>query len=195
LVRETIDTYRPQLESNGFRVAAELPDTPVIIRGDRDALSQVLLNLISNAEKYSSEKKEITVQLRSTPHPSLRGATARHASPLLGPLRRRDSAASRGGEGDHNGLIEVNVLDRGMGVPDGAEEKIFEQFYRAHDSLSSGIQGSGLGLTLARQIARAHGGDILYKRRENGGSVFTLRVPGDRSGPMPVCERPSQAQT
>ena len=41
-----------------------------------------------------------------------------------------------------------------MGVPAGCEEKIFEKFYRAHDSLSSGIQGSGLGLTLARQIAR-----------------------------------------
>jgi len=56
-------------------------------------------------------------------------------------------------------FLEVSVLDRGIGVPGGSEEKIFEQFYRAHDSLSSGIQGSGLGLTLARQIARAHGGE------------------------------------
>lgn len=64
-----------------------------------------------------------------------------------------------------------------VGVPAGAREKIFEQFYRAHDSLSSGIQGSGLGLTLARQIARAHGGDVIYQRREGGGSCFSLRLP------------------
>jgi signal transduction histidine kinase len=69
------------------------------------------------------------------------------------------------------------VLDRGSGVPRGSEEKIFEKFYRAHDSLSSGIQGSGLGLTIARQIARAHGGDVVYEPRDGGGSCFILRLP------------------
>jgi signal transduction histidine kinase len=73
--------------------------------------------------------------------------------------------------------VEVKVLDRGLGVPDGCAEKIFEQFYRAHDSLSSGIQGAGLGLTLARQIARAHGGDLVYQARAGGGSCFVLRLP------------------
>jgi len=62
-------------------------------------------------------------------------------------------------------------------VPRGCEEKVFEKFYRAHDSLSSGIQGSGLGLTIARQIARAHGGDVTYERRDGGGSCFVLRLP------------------
>ena len=69
------------------------------------------------------------------------------------------------------------VLDRGLGIPRGCEERIFEKFYRAHDSLSSGIQGSGLGLTLARQIARAHGGDVVYEIRDGGGSCFGLRLP------------------
>jgi len=73
--------------------------------------------------------------------------------------------------------VEVKVLDRGLGVPKGCEEKIFEQFYRAHDSLGNGIQGSGLGLTLARQIARAHGGDVVYEPRDGGGSCFILRLP------------------
>ena len=74
---------------------------------------------------------------------------------------------------------EIKVLDRGPGVPRGSEEKIFEKFYRAHDSLSSGIQGSGLGLTIARQIARAHGGDVVYEPRDGGGSCFILRLPID----------------
>ena len=72
---------------------------------------------------------------------------------------------------------EIKVLDRGEGIPRGSEEKIFEKFYRAHDSLSSGVQGSGLGLTIARQIARAHGGDVAYEPREGGGSCFILRLP------------------
>jgi signal transduction histidine kinase len=142
LVAETVAAYRPHLESAGFTLACDLPSSPVPVRGDRDALAQVLVNLLSNAEKYSNSRKEVGVQVECTAD-----------------------------------AIEVHVLDRGLGVPRGCEERIFEQFYRAHDSLSSGIQGSGLGLTLARQIARAHGGDVLFKPREDGGSSFTLWLP------------------
>ena len=85
----------------------------------------------------------------------------------------------------------------GLGVPAGCGEKIFEQFYRAHDSLSNGIQGSGLGLTLARQIARAHGGDVVYEARQGGGSCFTLRLPvmepvkSEVQSPKPEMRSPS----
>ena len=115
---------------------------PYPITGDADALSQVLVNLLSNAEKYSGERKEVEL------HTWL-----------------------------DDGFINISVLDRGTGVPRGDEHKIFEAFYRAHDSLSSGIQGSGLGLTLAQQIATAHEGRIDYEPREGGGSRFTLRLP------------------
>ena len=145
LVRETAETYRPHLEANGFQFDCQLPDAAVFVNGDRDALAQVIVNLLSNAEKYSDSRSEITLRLEqpTTPLPHL----------------------------------EVKVLDRGLGVPAGCGEKIFEQFYRAHDSLSSGIQGSGLGLTLARQIARAHNGDVAYESRPGGGSCFTVRLP------------------
>ena len=145
MVRQTADTYRPHLEAEGFKFECLLPDSTLFVYGDRDALAQIIVNLFSNAEKYSGTRKEILtlVQGKTEPLP----------------------------------FIEVRVLDRGLGVPAGAAEKIFEQFYRAHDSLSSGIQGSGLGLTLARQIARAHGGDVVYEPRDGGGSCFILRLP------------------
>lgn len=145
LARETVESYRPHLEATGFALKTLLPSVPVPIRGDRDALAQVLVNLLSNGEKYSGERKEIEVELAT--------------------------------DGDG---AELRVLDRGLGVPAGCEEKIFEQFFRAHDSLGSGIQGSGLGLTLARQIARAHGGDVAYRKREGGGSCFAVRLPVER---------------
>ncbi len=143
LVAETVAAYRPHLESAGFTLACDPHSGRVCVRGDRDALAQVLVNLLSNAEKYSGDRKEMAVRLEGT-------------------------AAA----------VEVHVLDRGTGVPRGCEEKIFGQLFRAHDSLSGGIQGSGLGLTLARQIARAHGGDVLFKSRDGGGRCFTLRLPG-----------------
>jgi len=150
LVRQTVATFRPHLESSGFKLECELPDAPVPVRGDADALAQVVVNLLSNAEKYSNGGKVITIQL------------AAQQTPLP--------------------YAEIRVLDRGTGVPRGSGEKIFEKFYRAHDSLSSGVQGSGLGLTIARQIARAHGGDVVYEPRVGGGSCFSLRVPTATQG-------------
>ena len=145
VVRSAAETFRPHLEANGFRFECEFPPGAVMVRGDADALSQVVVNLLSNAEKYSNGGKEVRLRLALKPSP------LPHA--------------------------EVKVLDRGAGVPRGSEEKVFEKFYRAHDSLSSGIQGSGLGLTIARQIARAHGGDVVYEGRDGGGSCFVLRIP------------------
>lgn len=145
LVRETTESYRPNLEASGFLLKCELPERGRLVNGDRDALAQVIVNLLSNAEKYSDSRKEVLVRITE------------EASPLP--------------------YLDIQVMDRGLGVPRGSEEKIFEKFYRAHDALSSGIQGSGLGLTLARQIARAHGGDVVYEPREGGGSCFSLRLP------------------
>jgi signal transduction histidine kinase len=75
------------------------------------------------------------------------------------------------------GMLRVSVLDRGPGVPRGEERRIFEAFHRADDSLASGVQGSGLGLALARRIATDHGGEIVYRPREGGGSEFILQLP------------------
>jgi signal transduction histidine kinase len=133
------------LRDAGFAAKWESAPSPYPVVGDEDALAQILVNLISNAEKYSHERKEIELV---TWH--------------------------------EDGWINVSVLDRGMGVPNGEEKKIFEAFYRAHDSLSSGIQGSGLGLTLAQRLAREHGGEIIYERRQGGGSRFTFRIPMER---------------
>jgi signal transduction histidine kinase len=189
VVRETADTYRPHLEANDFRFGCQLPDSPVFVNGDRDALAQVVVNLLSNAEKYSDNRKEIALHVEVQTRPmNLAEPESRRRPPLSPPEGER--AGERGpplprGSGPQGTLtalgilpcVQVKVLDRGLGVPAGCSEKIFEQFYRAHDSLSNGIQGSGLGLTLARQIARAHGGDVVYEPRDGGGSCFTLRLP------------------
>ena len=134
LVRETLTNFRPNFASDG------VDSSPLPVHGNRDAVAQVLLNLLSNAEKYGDGRIDVTT-------------------------RRSE-----------NGLATVQVSDRGPGVPHGSEEKIFEQFYRAHNSLSSGIQGAGLGLTLARRIARANGGDVIYEPHPGGGSQFSIKL-------------------
>ncbi len=71
----------------------------------------------------------------------------------------------------------VAVLDRGPGVPHGLEERIFEPFFRVDDSLTHGIPGAGIGLSLARQTARDLGGDVRYHARTGGGSAFVFTLP------------------
>lgn len=164
LTRETVENFRPHWESAGIRFESVIPDQPVPMRADRDAVSQIIVNLLSNAEKYSNGTKEIRLEFAERRPPA-----------------RQASSTQQAGSETGAPFIELRVLDRGPGVPRGCEEKIFEKFYRANDSLTNNVPGSGLGLTLARQIARAHGGDVTYQPREGGGSCFILKLPRSAS--------------
>jgi len=72
------------------------------------------------------------------------------------------------------GEVSLEVRDTGIGISPEALPHIFERFYRGDQSRSE--SGTGLGLSLARAIARAHGGDITVKSTHNEGSVFTARL-------------------
>ncbi|HZP74677.1 MAG TPA: ATP-binding protein [Pseudolabrys sp.] len=75
-----------------------------------------------------------------------------------------------------DGQAELDVRDHGPGIPQAEREKIFAPFYRLAGSTESG-KGSGLGLTLVRQIARHHGGDVECLASDTGGSLFRVRLP------------------
>jgi signal transduction histidine kinase len=147
VIARTWEGHELHLREQGFTTRWQAAPPPYPVRGNDDALAQILVNLLSNAEKYSTDRKEVEIHSYLT----------------------EDS-------------VHVSVLDRGSGVPPGEEAKIFEAFYRAHDSLASGIQGSGLGLTLAQRLAKEHGGEITYQAREGGGSNVTLRLPLTKAG-------------
>jgi len=142
VIERVWESQQLHLQEQGFKLSWNAAPGPYPIVGDEDALSQILVNLFSNAEKYSPERKDIELQTFLTEKE-----------------------------------LCISVLDRGLGVPTGCEEKIFEHFFRAHDQLSSGISGSGLGLTLALKMAQEHGGKITYLPRQEGGSNFTLHLP------------------
>jgi two-component system, OmpR family, sensor kinase len=83
-------------------------------------------------------------------------------------------------EGD--GQVELEVSDTGIGIPDAQLPLIFERFYRADPSRTTG--GAGLGLSIARQIAEAHGGTIEVSSKPGEGSTFTLLLPKKALRPM-----------
>jgi signal transduction histidine kinase len=82
------------------------------------------------------------------------------------------------------------IHDSGPGIPEEALQKIFQRFYRGDRSRSREGGGTGLGLTIARQLAQAHGGDLTAANDPQGGATFTLTIPCE-----PAITRHPTAQT
>lgn len=78
--------------------------------------------------------------------------------------------------------VRISVADRGRGIPEEDLPHIFEPFYRGRRLAGGSIAGSGLGLSLVRQIAEAHGGRVTVASREGEGSTFTLHLPAAPRG-------------
>jgi signal transduction histidine kinase len=75
------------------------------------------------------------------------------------------------------GGAAVEVRDTGVGIGDGEEERIFDRFYRSASAVSDQVPGTGLGLFIARAIAERHGGKLVARRREGGGTLLRLELP------------------
>jgi signal transduction histidine kinase len=83
-----------------------------------------------------------------------------------------ESATAAGGE-----EVRIVVSDRGLGISPSELERIFEPFYRGKDVVAAQIHGNGLGLSLVRHIAAAHGGRVSVESKVGQGSQFILRLP------------------
>ena len=81
------------------------------------------------------------------------------------------------------GAVEIAVEDRGIGIPENEQKKIFGKFYRGRQASSVSPTGTGLGLTLVRHIVDAHGGDIVVRSRPGEGCRVSILLPVDRGKP------------
>ena len=141
LVRNTVESYRYQIEQHGFTFEEKIGQVPAM-RVDREAIARSLVNLVNNALKYSQDRKYIGVNLYS-----------------------------------ENSSVKLEVIDHGIGIATGEQQKIFEKFYRVGDPLVHNTKGSGLGLSLVQHIARAHGGEVEVESTPGAGSKFTITLP------------------
>jgi signal transduction histidine kinase len=115
---------------------------PVCVHGDADRIKQLLLNLISNAIKYTAPGGKVKLGLSN-----------------------------------HNGWAHITISDTGEGIPEEDLPFIFDRFYRVDKARARSKGGVGLGLSIAKWIAQAHGGEINAKSVINEGTTFTIILP------------------
>lgn len=147
VVTDCVERLEPALEGTGMAITLHIaPDLPQV-RFDRDAVCQILDNLLDNAEKYS------------------RGA----------PQRAVTVAAER-----HGDAVEVSVSDTGPGIGRRERHALFQPFQRPAGR--DAPAGLGLGLALARSLARAQGGDLRLAENHGPGATFVLTLPAVKHG-------------
>jgi signal transduction histidine kinase len=138
----------PQLAAKGLRYTVSATDE--IVRADREKLQQILLNLISNAIKFTNRGGSVTIET----------ARCDGANPGADP-----------------GVVVLRVADTGCGIAPGKQETIFDPFVQVPARFIRTQEGTGLGLAISRDLARAMGGDLCVSSVEGKGSIFTLTLP------------------
>jgi len=76
-----------------------------------------------------------------------------------------------------NGRVRLAVRDRGLGIPPGEQERIFEKFYRLDPALTRGVGGSGLGLFISRKLVSRMGGSLTVRSQPGEGAAFVVDLP------------------
>ena len=138
------------VEGTGFHVDQEVQAGLPNVMGDLPALSHCLQNLILNAVKYSGQDRWVGISA------SVHETENRHKE------------------------VRISVQDHGSGISSEELPHIFNPFYRSPNVVQAQIHGTGLGLTVARRIARALGGRLSVTSQVGVGSTFTLHLPAQR---------------
>jgi signal transduction histidine kinase len=134
-------------------------DPDALFFGDAHRVQQVLVNLLSNATKFTPENGRISVQCGTMQHPTV-DLEARSAS----------------------GWTYFAVEDNGVGIAPEMLERIFQPFVQGEGGYTRAHPGTGLGLTISRRLARLMGGDLTVESVQGEGSRFTLWLPAGEQG-------------
>jgi signal transduction histidine kinase len=146
IVSASMSLIEPQLAARGLRGLVSVPPG-VMVMADAEKLRQILLNLLSNATKFSQSGGSVVIEVE--------------------PPSTSDASSE---------FVRLSVTDTGVGIPQAKQEAIFDPFVQVHRDLRNPTEGTGLGLAISRDLARGMGGDLRVRSVEGSGSTFTLAL-------------------
>jgi signal transduction histidine kinase len=152
VIDETVESSKAVLQGTRCVVEKNVDPGLPLILGDRTALKHALQNLLSNAAKYGREGNN-----------------------WIGVFA---SGISDNGQA----MVEIRVADRGPGIPEDEQERIFDPFFRGRRAVQDQVHGAGLGLNLVKKIVEAHGGSIRVESEPMKGTEFIVRIPAAPAG-------------
>ncbi|HLO48582.1 MAG TPA: urea ABC transporter substrate-binding protein [Kamptonema sp.] len=158
LIEEIVTTVQPLVAKNGNTLIINCDNNLGLMYADRSKLLQALLNLLSNAAKFT-KKGKITLESKF----------------LLSEIPILETGESSNLETEAFIIFQVN--DTGIGMTTEQISKLFEPFCQADDSTTRKYGGTGLGLTISRKFCQMMGGDIHVESVIGCGSTFTIKLP------------------
>ena len=146
-------------------------DDEIIAYIDKEKIEKVITNLLTNAFKFTHEGGEIEATVNSFPNNTLSSPTERH---MVG----------------KNGFIEISIRDTGIGISEEKIPKIFDRFYQVNASNTREHEGTGIGLSLTKELIELHKGRIEVESEEGRGTTFKLSIPlgKEHLEPDEICE-------
>ncbi len=142
LIKKAVTVMDNQAKAKSITLRIDIPQSLPKIKADEARFSQVMINLLDNAIKYSSEGGTATI-------------TAKVAENVL----------------------QVDISDTGIGIPEADLPRIFERFYRVDKARSRELGGTGLGLSIIKHIVSVHGGQVWVSSELGSGSTFSFTIP------------------
>jgi signal transduction histidine kinase len=150
ILDEILRTFRRQIEEKELKLTLNIPDTLPLVWGDPTRMTQILMNIFSNAIKYTPQDGQITIGIE--------------------PYQQPDQTAGQ------PEALQIWIKDTGIGIAPEDRESIFTQYFRT--DLSKEIApGTGLGLHITKTLVEMQGGQIWFESELNSGSIFYFTVP------------------
>ncbi len=163
LINDVATTISPLIDKKGNRLVLQFPETIGTMHADATKLRQMLLNLLSNASKFTENG---TITLRATRI-----------------------------TGIGNDIIELAIIDTGIGMTPTQLSRLFQAFSQADASTASKYGGTGLGLAISKQFAQMMKGDITVSSVAGTGSTFAIRLPANVQSAQPKVIQTSEKLT
>jgi signal transduction histidine kinase len=171
LFKNSIVMVKEKAIKHGLKLSTKIKEIQDTIHADKRKLKQVVYNLISNAVKFTPDGGSIIVSAYSLNLPERRMSTQDGREISL-------PAPNDHEQTDKANFVEVSIKDTGIGISQENLDRIFNPFEQIDGSYSRKYQGTGLGLSLSRDLIELHGGRIWAESEGEGtGSTFRFVIP------------------